>query len=146
MSDSSDIIAKGPGYCLRMGDVEIEAVRSSGPGGQNVNKVATKIVIHFNIPQAQGLTDYIKKRLFVLFANQITAFGDLVVVSSRFRSQHQNRTDALGKLAGKLRQAAHRPKRRVKTTISKAVHETRLKTKKRRSAIKKNRQRVNYEE
>ena len=146
MSESSDIIAKGEGYCVRHGDVEIEAVRSSGPGGQNVNKVATKIVVHFDVRRAPGLSEFIKKRLFVLFANQITVHGVLVIVSSRFRSQHQNRADALGKLAGKLRQAAHRPKKRFKTKIPRAVQEKRLKSKKRRSLVKKNRGRVSYDE
>ncbi len=144
MSENNDIIAQGPGYSVRRGDVEVQAVRSSGPGGQNVNKVATKIVLHFNVRTAPGLSEYIRKRMLVLFANQITAHGDLVIVSSRTRSQQENRADAYAKLAGKLRQAAFRQRKRIKTSIPRGVHEKRLKSKKRRSEVKKSRRRVKF--
>jgi len=139
MTDESDILAQGPGYCIRRHDVYVEAVRSSGPGGQNVNKVATKVVLHFSVTEAGGLSDYVRKRLLTLFASQVTVHGDLVLTSDRHRSQHQNRLDVVAKLAALLRQAAARPRPRVATTPSRAAKERRLQGKRHRSGLKQTR-------
>jgi ribosome-associated protein len=109
-------------------------VRSGGPGGQNVNKVASKAVLRWNVVASPSLPDDIKARLQQ--QRRITGDGDLLLTSQRYRDQERNRLDCLEKLAEMLRAAAVAPKTRRKTKPSRGAHERRLAAKKKRSALK----------
>ncbi len=111
-------------------------VRSGGPGGQNVNKVASKAVLRWNVVASPSLPGDVKSRLQQQQRGRITADGDLLIVSQRYRDQERNRLDCLEKLAAMLRAAAVAPKTRRKTKPSRGAHERRRAAKKRRSALK----------
>jgi len=114
-------------------------VRSGGPGGQNVNKVASKAVLRWNVVASPSLPDDIKARLQQQQGRRITVDGDLLLTSQRYRDQERNRLDCLEKLGDILRAAAVKPKVRRKTKPSRGSRERRLAAKKRRSAIKESR-------
>ena len=114
-------------------------VRSGGPGGQNVNKVASKAVLRWNVADSPSLPDDIKSRLQQQQRSRITNEGDLLLTSQRYRDQERNRDDCLEKLAEMLRAAMVVPKKRRKTKPSRGAHERRLAAKKRRSALKSSR-------
>ncbi len=114
-------------------------VRSGGPGGQNVNKVASKAVLRWNVVASPSLPDDIKNRLQKQQQSRITNDGDLLLTSQRYRDQERNRFDCLDKLAEMIRAATVVPKKRRKTKPSRGAHERRLAAKKRRSALKSSR-------
>jgi len=114
-------------------------VRSGGPGGQNVNKVASKAVLRWNVVASPNLPDDIKNRLRQQQSRRITGDGDFLITSQRYRDQERNRLDCLEKLGDMLRAAAVKPKVRRKTKPSRGSRERRLAAKKRRSAIKESR-------
>src|SRR5579875_3874241 len=114
-------------------------VRSSGPGGQNVNKVASKAVLRWNVVASPSLPEDVKARLQQQQHRRISASGDLLLSSQRYRDQERNRLDCLDKLAEMLRFAATVPKARRKTKPSRGARERRLAAKKRRSALKSSR-------
>jgi ribosome-associated protein len=114
-------------------------VRSGGPGGQNVNKVASKAVLRWNVVASPSLPDDIKSRLQQQQQSRITNDGDLLLTSQRYRDQERNRFDCLDKLAEMIRAATVAPKKRRKTKPSRGAHERRLAAKKRRSALKSSR-------
>lgn len=126
---------------LRIPDDEFSwtFVRSGGPGGQNVNKVASKAVLRWNVPASPSVPDDIKTRLQQQQRRRITGDGDLLVTSQRYRDQERNRLDCLEKLAEMLRAAATTPKTRRKTKPSRGARERRLAAKKRRSKLKSSR-------
>lgn len=123
---------------IQIPDAEFEFtfVRSSGPGGQNVNKVNTKAVLRWCVMTSRGLPDGVRERVLARFRSRITAEGELILTSQRYRDQSRNQQDCLEKLRAMLVEAAHVPKPRKKTRISRAAKERRLKDKRETSRRK----------
>ena len=134
-----------PGIEVDERELEERFVRASGPGGQNVNKVATAVELRFDV-KASSLPEDVKRRLVVLAGRRMTAEGVLVLDSRVHRSQLQNREAARERLLDLLRAAAHRPRPRRKTRPSKSAKEKRLVAKVSRARIKKGRERVRAED
>ncbi len=111
-------------------------VRSGGPGGQNVNKVSSAVQLRVDLDRA-GLPGSVLERLKRMAPGQITRSGELVIFADRFRSQHQNREDALDRLEALIQQARRVPKKRLPTRVSKAQKKKRRAQKKLRGMQKK---------
>ena len=128
-----------PHLTIPAGELSIAFARSGGPGGQNVNKVASKVELRWNptTSMALGLDD----RVWLLsrLKNRLTTDGDLIVTSTRTRDQIKNREDALSKLALIIRTALDRPKARRATKPSRSAKRRRIEGKRHRAEIKRNR-------
>ena len=126
---------------LKINDDELhfDFIRSAGPGGQNVNKTATAVQLRFDIANSPSLASDLKGRLIRLSGNRVTSDGILLIEAKRFRTQEQNREDALQRFAELLRQAATPPKPRKKTKPTAASKTRRLQAKKIRGAVKRTR-------
>lgn len=131
---------------IKLSDDEIQwcFIRSSGPGGQNVNKLATAAQLRFNIKTTTSLPEEVKVRLMAIVGNRVNSEGELIITGRRFRYQKQNRDDALTRLVHFIRLAATPPKPRKKTRMPRAAKEKRLTDKRHRAERKRFRQSKDY--
>ena len=121
-------------------------IRASGPGGQNVNKVASAAQLRFDVGASPSLPEPVKARLKGLAGKRLTLDGVIVITAQRFRSQERNRDDARERLVALIRRAAEPPKPRRKTRPSAAQREARLAAKARRGVVKRRRRMVTGDE
>jgi ribosome-associated protein len=117
-------------------ELEFSASRSGGPGGQNVNKVSSRITLRFDVDRSAALNEEQRARIRSRLATRISKEGVLQISSQRTRSQEFNREDVIARFADLLRDALHEEKARVKTKATRASHEERLKVKRERTAVK----------
>jgi ribosome-associated protein len=127
---------------LDEGEIRERFIRSSGPGGQNVNKVATAVRLRFDIHNSRSLTDEVRERLIRLAGKRVTREGVLIIEADRFRTQEQNRRDARERLIRWIRKAAEPLKHRRKTRPTVKSKECRLEEKHLRSETKRERKLV----
>jgi ribosome-associated protein len=126
-----------PSLSLDPGELTISFIRSSGPGGQNVNKVSTAAQLRFNLDASPSLPEPVKVRAQRLAGSRLTTEGEIVITADRYRTQVLNRDDAIERLLELLRQAAIPPKPRRKTRPTLASKTRRLESKTKRGGVKK---------
>lgn len=128
-----------PSFSIDESEFHFAFVRASGPGGQNVNKVATAVQLRFDVNHS-SLPDEVRERLRHIAGSKITGEGELLIEAKKFRTQEQNREDALNRFTELVQRAFKKPKVRTKTKPTAASREKRLKKKKVRGEIKRSRQ------
>ncbi|MCZ6603991.1 MAG: alternative ribosome rescue aminoacyl-tRNA hydrolase ArfB [Alphaproteobacteria bacterium] len=128
-----------PTLAIRDDEIHTSFMRSSGPGGQNVNKVETAVQLRFDAAKSAALTPGLVHRLRGLAGRRMTANGEIIITASRFRSQERNRQDAVERLISLLTRAATPPKKRRPTKPGPAARQRRLNAKHHRAEMKKTR-------
>lgn len=140
------MIRLGPGIIISDDDLQWEFIRSSGPGGQNVNKVSTAVQLRFDVAGSPALSDELKTRIQQLSGKRMTSEGTLIITARRFRSQERNREDALARLQDLVSQALVKPGRRIRTRPTAASRAERIESKRRTARKKSMRQNVKQED
>jgi ribosome-associated protein len=135
------VIAIGEGIAIDEGELEERFILASGPGGQNVNKVASAVQLRFDARRSKSLSDDVRHRLERLAGGRLTNEGVIVITAARFTSQERNRADARARLVELVRRATIKPKPRRTTRVPAAAKRERLDAKARRSAVKAHRSR-----
>jgi ribosome-associated protein len=130
-----------PAIALSDDEIKFSFIRASGPGGQNVNKVATAVQLRFDIGRSPSLSEPVRRRLTTLAGKRVSSDGILVIAAQRFRSQERNRHDALSRLIALVREAAQPPKARKPTRPTRASRLRRLESKRLRGELKRRRSR-----
>ncbi len=130
-----------PDIAIDEREIHFDFIRSSGPGGQKVNKASSAVQLRFDAARSPGLPEEMRRRLVSLAGRRMSEQGVLVIEARRFRSQDRNRQDAVTRLVALIRDAARRPKRRRHTEPSATARERRVEEKKRRSRLKRSRSR-----
>jgi ribosome-associated protein len=136
-SSPIDTLPLSASIAIPLNEIEIAYIRSPGPGGQNVNKVATAAQLRFDLKNSPHLIDPVKRRAAALAGSRFTTEGEIVITASRHRTQGMNRDDALERLAGILRAALVPPKPRRPTRPTLASKTRRLEGKAKRGTTKK---------
>ncbi len=132
-------ISVAPGLSLQEAELVFTYILASGPGGQNVNKVATAAQLRFDVVRSPSLCERTKARLLRLAGSRATRDGVIVITARNFRTQQKNREDATERLAALIREAAHRQAFRVATRPGRAARQRRLDGKAHRAGIKRGR-------
>jgi ribosome-associated protein len=125
------MIVVTPNIHIREDDLHFRFKLASGPGGQNVNKVATAVELRFDVARSPALPDAVRERLMALAKNRLTQDGELLITARRFRSQERNREDATQRLIALVQRATEVPKPRIKTKPSRAAKRRRMDQKRR---------------
>jgi len=126
-----------PEISVRESELKLDFIRSSGPGGQNVNKVATAVQLRFDVFRSPSLPEAVRRRLARIAGRRVSKEGVLLIDARRFRTQERNRQDAVERLAQWIRKALEKPKKRIKTRPTLSSKDRRLEGKRRRSETKR---------
>jgi len=129
----------GPGVSIPAAEIRLSYARSSGPGGQHVNRTSSKVLLRWNVRESRALDDERRARLLQRLASRLTVEGEILIASERHRDQGRNVEDAVARLVDIVRGGLRRPKARKATRPTRASRERRLESKRRRGATKRDR-------
>jgi ribosome-associated protein len=127
-------------------EIQLDYIRSPGPGGQNVNKLATSVQLRFDAARSSRLPEEVKSRLLKLAGSRASKEGEIILTARRFRSQEQNRLDAIARLTTLIERAQVKPRLRHPTRPTRSSQEKRLQVKRKRSEIKGTRKKPTLQE